>query len=101
MEYEKLVGAPKFKDAQDVRNRVTDYALELLKDFDGNQGRLSVLFPTIVHPYLVDEMHGGAEVVEAIKSWYKDARTARRHVGVTFVRVFGDLVAANAWRSAG
>ena len=97
VEYEKLVGAPKFKDAQDVRNRVTDYALELLRDFDGNQGRLSVLFPNIVHPYLDDEMDERArgEVVEAIKSWCKDARTARRHVGVTFVRVFGDLVAAN------
>ena len=62
---------------------------------------MSVLFPNIVHPYFDDEMDGGAEVVDATKSWCKDARTARRHVGVTFVRGFGDLVAANAWRSAG
>ena len=41
-------------------------------------------------------MQGGFEdVEEAIMRWCKDARAGRRHVGVTFVRVFGDLVAAN------
>ena len=50
-----------------------------------------------IEPYFIagEEMHGVAEVVEAIKSWCKDARSARRHAGVTFVRVFGDLVAAS------
>ena len=40
-------------------------------------------------------MQCGVEVVEeAITRWCNDARAERRHAGVTFVRVFGDLLAA-------
>jgi hypothetical protein len=86
----ELAGAPKFKDSQDVRDQTTDYVLKLLEDEDHD--RLAIFFPDA---FDAGAVAAGFDYKAHVEDWCKDAKQDKRHVGDTFVAVFGDLVAAN------